>query len=187
MKGPRIPPVLDDEMSQVQRDTLKPFVQPDGRLDNVFRTMGRYPDALRRWTPFIGHVLRRSSLSLRETELLILRVAAAREAGYAWTQHVRIARGAGFSDGEILAVREGPSAARWNETERALLQAADDLLGSAQISDAAWTVLAGRYAVPQLIDVILTVGQYNLVAMVLKTCGVETDEAFADDPPLQDT
>lgn len=187
MSPPRITPLADAEMSEAERTALEPFARADGGgAHNVFRTMGRHPDALRRWTPFIRHVLAKSSLTRRETELLILRVAALRGSDYAWTQHVRIGRAAGLSDRQILGVREGPGAAVWTVAEADLLSAADDLVRDARISDDVWDRLATRYSQVQLIDLILTVGQYNMATMVLKTCGVEIDDDFASDPPLRE-
>lgn len=185
MSGPRVAPLRDEEMTAEAREALQPFVRPDGIVHNVFRTVARHPQALRRWTPFVRHVLN-SSLAQRETELLILRVAAVRNCAYAWAQHVRIARRAGLTDRQILAVRDGPDAASWGEREADLLLAADDLLRDANISDAVWRRLAGRYSQPQLIDIVLTVGQYNLACMVLNTCGAEIDTDLNGDPPLDD-
>lgn len=183
MSDPRLAPLVDADMSVAQREALRPFVRPDGILHNVFRTAGRHPEALRRWTPFIRHVLN-SSLPQRATELLILRVAALRDCDYAGAQHVRIARRAGLADREILAIREGPAAPDWTAAEAALLQAADDLILGARISDDTWAALGRTCSEAQLIDVILTVGQYDMACMVLKTCGVEIDADLAADPPL---
>lgn len=180
---PRIPPVTDAEMSPAHREALAPYVREDGIIHNVFRTIGRYPSALKRWTPFIHHVLFKSSLALREKELLILRVAALRGSTYAWTQHVRIARRAGLADHQIRAIRDDPTSSSWSATDAALLQAAEDLLREARISEGAWTHLSTRLSQEQLIDVVLTVGQYDLAAMLLKTCDVQLDPDLAADPP----
>ena len=56
------------------------------------------------------------------------------------------------------------------------ISAADELHKDACISDATWNKLAERYATDQLIDVVFTVGQYNLVSMALNTFGVELDK-----------
>jgi len=179
---PRIPPVTDAEMSPAQVDALKPFVRDDGLVHNVFRTVARYPAALKRWTPFIHHVLFKSSLDLRRKELLILRVAALRGSTYAWRQHVRIARRAGLTDQETRAIRDDPTSSHWNATDAALLMAAEDLVRDARISEAAWSCLSANLSQEQLIDIVLTVGQYNLVAMLLKTCDVQLDPDLAADP-----
>src|SRR6266508_4352870 len=47
------------------------------------------------------------------------------------------------------------------------------------ISDAVWDALAATYDTRQLLDLIFTVGQYNLVSMALNTLGVRLDEGVA--------
>ena len=47
---------------------------------------------------------------------------------------------------------------------------------------AAHSELAARYDTMQLIDLVFTVGQYNLVSMALNTLGVQRDEGFPGFP-----
>jgi alkylhydroperoxidase family enzyme len=56
------------------------------------------------------------------------------------------------------------------------LRAADELHTDAFISDATWAALSERYTTEQLMDVVFTVGQYNLVSMALNTFGVQLDK-----------
>ena len=44
------------------------------------------------------------------------------------------------------------------------------------ITDATWQALSERYDTKQLMDLVFTVGQYNLVSMALNTLGVQLDE-----------
>jgi hypothetical protein len=50
------------------------------------------------------------------------------------------------------------------------------------ITDATWNALAKRYNRQQLMDVIMTVGNYNLVSMLLKTFGVQLDPGVPSFP-----
>jgi len=56
-----------------------------------------------------------------------------------------------------------------------LLRATDELHKDAHISDATWQGLSKQYDKKQLMDVVFTVGQYNLVSMALNTLGVQLD------------
>ena len=64
----------------------------------------------RAFNTFTGHVLFASTLSPRQRELLILRVAAVREAAYEWRQHVVLASDAGITPEEVARIAEGPEA-----------------------------------------------------------------------------
>jgi alkylhydroperoxidase family enzyme len=142
---------------------------------NIFRTLAQHPKLMKRWLVFGNHVLGRSSLPPRERELVILRIGWLCRSAYEWGQHVRMALGAGLSQAEIDRIPSGPDAAGWSELERALLRATDELHADAFISDATWAALAAHLDTQQLMDLIFTVGQYNLVSMALNSLGVQPE------------
>ena len=117
-----------------------------------------------------------STLVPRERELLILRIGWLCQAEYEWGQHVVFGKGAGLTDEEIARIKEGPDAEGWDPFDAALLRAADELHADALISDATWASLGERYNTQQLMDVVFTVGQYNMVSMALNTFGVQLDK-----------
>ena len=62
------------------------------------------------------------------------------------------------------------------DCRRALLAAAEELLADARIGDATYAVLAAELDEQQLMDVVFTVGAYDLVAMAFRTFDVELDD-----------
>ena len=50
------------------------------------------------------------------------------------------------------------------------------------ISDATWNALSKRYDEKQMVDLVLTVGQYTMVSMFLNTCGVQLDPKLVGFP-----
>ena len=151
----------------------------DGRVFNIFRTLAAHPKLLKRWLVFGNHILYKSTLPPRERELLILRTGWLCRAEYEWGQHVVIGKKAGLSSDEINRIKEGPDAPGWSEQDATLLRAVDELHSQAFISDPVWNALAASYDTQQLLDLIFTVGQYNLVSMALNTLGVQLDEGVA--------
>jgi alkylhydroperoxidase family enzyme len=77
---------------------------------------------------------------------------------------------------------DGPETAGWSSFERALLRAADELHKSATITDRTWAYLDARYDEKQLMDVVFTVGQYNLVSWALRSFRVPMDEGLEGFP-----
>ena len=146
-----------------------------GRDLNLFRVLMHHPALTRRWTVFAGHILHKQTLPLRDRELLILRIGWLNQAEYEWAQHVEIAKRGGISDAEIEQVKAGPKG-KWNSREAALLQAADDLFENSVVSDSTWAALSADYGTEQLMDVVFTVGQYNLVSWALNSFGVPLDD-----------
>jgi 4-carboxymuconolactone decarboxylase len=147
----------------------------NGRDLNLFRVLMNHPDLVRRWAVFAGHVLRKQTLPPRERELLILRIGWLNQAEYEWAQHVEIAKREGISAAEIEAVKLGPKGP-WGADDAVLLQAVDDLFENSVVSDATWAALAKKYSTEQMLDLVFTIGQYNLVSWALNSIGVPLDD-----------
>jgi alkylhydroperoxidase family enzyme len=167
---PRVEPLPVEQLDPEIRERLG-----DRPVLNIFRTLGQHPKLLKRWLVFGNHVLAKSTLSPRDREILILRVGWRCRAEYEWSQHVGIGRAAGLSDEEIERIATGPDAKGWSDRERALLRAADELCDDAFVGDATWAELAQHFDTEQLLDLLFTVGQYQLVSMALNTLGVQLE------------
>ncbi len=137
--------------------------------------MANHPDLARDWLTFGSHILRRNSLPPRDREILILRVGWLCQSEYEWSQHVVIGIGAGLSDDDVRRIRGDAPTAELSEHDQRLVRAADELCEDACLSDATWDALARTYNRLQMMDLVFTVGQYNLVAMALNSFGVQLD------------
>jgi alkylhydroperoxidase family enzyme len=180
---PRIPPVERSNWTPAQRAYLEPHEQA-GRLFNVFKTaanhtdMGSAVDALA-----FGHINGESStLPPRHRELLILRIGWLCQSEYEWAAHSLVARSIGFTDDELIRITKGPDTPGWTPFEAMLLRAVDELHRDAFVTDATWQAIAAEYDVQQLMDLIATVGTYNLVSMMLNSWGVQLDEGLTGFP-----
>lgn len=174
LDAPRIPALDESEWDDEARALLEPLSR-DGDPLNIFKTLANHPDLMRRWMVFATHVLGKSSLPARERELVILRIGWLCRAGYEWGQHVLIGRDCGLEDDEIRAIGVGPDAPSWSPVDAALLRATDELHADAHVSDATWATLSEHFDQRQLMDLVFTIGQYNLVSMALNSFGVQAD------------
>jgi len=177
LNKPRVKPLGPEDWSEEAREMMEPFLAL-GADYNIFRTLANYPQLSNSWFGFGNHILGTSSLPDRDRELLILRIGYLCQAGYEWGQHVEIARQIGLSDDDIRACKTGPDTPGLGELERLLLHATDELHEDSFISDATWQGLSEHYDKRQLMDLLFTVGQYNLVSMVLNSLGVQLDEGL---------
>jgi len=175
LSKPRVLPVQEGEWTPEQRVVLEKL-EPRRRSFNVYKTLARHPRLAERFIATIRYILSESTLPPRDRELLILRIGWLCRAEYEWSRHSTLARQVGLTDGEIDRIAEGPAAEGWSGFEATLLRAVDELYEDAFISDATWERLAERYSEKQLMDLVFTVGQYNLVSMALNTFGVQLDE-----------
>jgi 4-carboxymuconolactone decarboxylase len=173
-RKPRIPMRDLSQLSGEDADTaVKNRV--NGRDLNLFKVLMNHPALVRRWTVFAGHVLRKQSLPARARELLILRIGWLNQAEYEWAQHVEIAKREGVSEEEIERIKQGPKGG-WEPLDAMLLQAVDDLFENSVVSEAVWTALSAKYSTQQMIDLVFTVGQYNLVSWAINSFGVPLDD-----------
>jgi 4-carboxymuconolactone decarboxylase len=177
LEQPRITALKEPEWEGEVRDLME-SVRRDGQVYNIFATLARHPQLLKRWLVFAGHVLGKSTLPPREREIVILRMGWLCRAEYEWGHHVSIGKQTGLSDVDIRRIVEGPNAAGLDPFEATLLRAVDELHSSSFIQDSTWKALANRYNTQQVLDLLFTAGQYNLVSMVLNSIGVQLEHGF---------
>lgn len=144
---------------------------------NLFLTLGRNRRLFRGWLRFAGRLMPGGRLPRRDTELVILRVAHVRGCSYEFEHHVRLGRRAGLSPGDIARVVEGPQAAGWTTRERALLQAADELLAQHDLSDGSWASLRAHVDEVRAIELVMLVGHYDMLATAINALRIQPDQA----------
>ena len=179
LSEPRIYPQKESEWDEDARKLIEGFKKiRKGPVTNIMATLANYSKLYNRWRVFGNHVLFKSSLPPRDREILILRIGWLCQAEYEWGQHVIIGKRAGLNDEEIIQIIEGPNAKGWHTFDATLLRAVDELYIDSFITDETWQKLAVKYTKHQLIDLVFTVGQYNLVSMVLNTLGIQLEEGI---------
>ena len=181
MPAPRVAPVTLDTATPEQRKFLEAQEPALSRL-NVVRTFTVNPRLAEAWQPFAYYVLRTSTLPPRDREMLILRIGWLNQSQYEFTQHVRVAKGIGFTDADIDRVKAGPEAPGLDAFGAALLSAVDQLRAKSFVDDRVWAVLKTRYDEKQLMDVVVTTGQYNIVSWYLNTLGTPIEDWATPQP-----
>jgi alkylhydroperoxidase family enzyme len=145
---------------------------------NVFRMAANAETAFRPWLAFGGALLSSLELDPRVRELAILRVARLSGAEYEWVQHVPIALAVGASEDQIGAVDRGElEHDSLGEAARAALGFTTEVVRDVRASDESLAALAAAGLSPrEVVELLLVIGQYMLVARVAETAGIELDE-----------
>jgi alkylhydroperoxidase family enzyme len=143
---------------------------------NVLGTLAHHPALARAFHTFNGHILFATTLSPRQREVIVLRVAHRRDSPYEWAQHVVLAGDVGLTDEEVARLREDADAPGWDPVDAALVRAVDELLASARLGDETWAALTAELDEQQVLDAIFTVGAYDALAMALGACATELDD-----------
>lgn len=181
---PRLAPVDAANLTEAQRDMLGSRAPL-----NIYRTLANHVELYNRWSPLGQVLLNNTSISPRHRELAMLRMGWLCQSPYEWSQHARIAKAsAGLSEAEVLAIAASPGdAAVWSPIDRAVLKMADELRYDAMISDGTWAELRKTYSDNQVMELLFTSAQYQLVSMALNTLGVQIEPTAIDFMPVGKT
>jgi alkylhydroperoxidase family enzyme len=188
---PRIEPILPSGWNAEIHDALGAFPKSrdfvlarwaegsDLRGMHLLGTLARYPALAKAFLTFNAHVAGASSLSVRERELLILRISWLRHSDYELVQHLVLGRRAGLSEAEIERLQRGPDAEGWSEQDADLLRAADELHAAARIGAGTWARLAARYNEQQLMDLVFCTACYETIAMAANSFATQLEPGVA--------
>lgn len=177
-KEARIPPLPPDQWSP----ELRRRFDPNGgrRAANVFVTFVRNPPADRLRGPVNQHILNATTLSVRQRELLLMRIGVLCRSEYEWAAHSRLGRQAGMTDADVARIVSGPDSSGGDALETALLRATDELYRDDRVADTTWTAVAKGLDATQLLDMLIAVGGYRATSMAINSAGVQLDANMAD-------
>lgn len=174
--SPRIAPGTPAEIGPVNQTIAWLLgLAAGGGPPHVFTTLARHRRLFRRWLRFAGALMPGGILPRQQTELLILRVAHNCGCVYEWGHHARLGRAAGLSAEDVERVRRGPDEQGWSQDQQLLLRAADEMHEHRTISDGLWERLRPAYTDPELIEICMLVGHYEMLAMTLNALAVAPD------------
>jgi 4-carboxymuconolactone decarboxylase len=176
-RGVRLSPLPADQWDEGVEKALSGLFPAD-RLNpeaagNFVATLVRHPKLARNYLRFSFYLLYGSTLPERVRELAVLRVAHLSNCTYEWEHHTRMGREAGLTDEVIDGVARGEA---FDEFDRAVLAAVDQLHDKSVVSDPTWAALSEHLDEQQLMDLVFTVGSYGALAMAINTFGVEPDK-----------
>lgn len=170
----RLPYVDPAAAPQSVRDTLS-------RLPvslNVFRMMAHAETCFRPLVRLGTAILAEQQLSPKLRELAILRVARLSRAPYEWTQHVPIGKATGLTDAQIAALeRDEATSACFDADERLVLDFTTEVVRDVRASDETLARAAERFGAREVVELVLAVGYYMMIARLLETTGVDLEPA----------
>lgn len=185
--GPRIPPLLEGEWTEEIRALIEQnwSGEPPGNMNNLYRTLARHPTVFATWSNF-GRALLNGHLAPRDRELLVLRAAWLTQCRFEWAYHQPLSLRVGLLAAEVDRVTQGSCAAEWTDVDAALLRAVDELMTHARLSPDTWDVCRAHFNDAQIIEILAVVGQYQLVAYITNTLGIEPHGGLPELPRHED-
>jgi 4-carboxymuconolactone decarboxylase len=162
---------------------------------NIFRTLAHAESAFRPFLRFGGAVLGQMALDPVVRELAILVVAKEAEAEYEWIQHVAIAKHLGARDEQIAAIaaadscssegaderiRQAGDGQLFDKRQRAAIELAAAVVRGPQVSSDLWDCVRPQFSDREVIELLLAIGEYLMLARVMTVLEIDLDEAAGD-------
>jgi 4-carboxymuconolactone decarboxylase len=140
--------------------------------------MANAETAFRPWLRWGATLLGELELDPLLRELAILRVARLTpHAEYEWVQHVPLAKAVGASEDQVAALeRDDPEAECFSDDQRLVLRFTTEVVTDAQASDHTLEQLSGILSPREIVELLMVIGQYMMVARVMATTRMEIDE-----------
>ncbi len=166
--GNRFAPLTWETMTDEQRRVVQAILDgPRNSLGGPFNVMLRSPEVADR-VQSLGALARfNETLPPSLRELAIIMTARHWTAHFEWYAHKRAALAAGLDAGIVDAVAEGRRPERMSDTERALYDFCEQLLGTGRVDTPAFDAAVAVFGERGVVETITTVGYYSLVSMFL--------------------
>ena len=145
---------------------------------NIFRMSAHADSAFVPWLRWAGVLLSRLDLDPLLRELAILRVARLTpHAEYEWVQHVPIAEAVGATKDQVAALeRDDAGADCFSPAEQAVLAFTTEVVRDARASDGTLAAVRAQLSPREVVELLMVIGNYMMVARVMATTHMELDE-----------
>jgi alkylhydroperoxidase family enzyme len=153
-----LPPDIQDAIDAIMRGN-DPLV--------LFTTMARDRRLFVKF--FSSGLLDRGHLTIRQREIVILRVTAGCGAEYEWAVHVATyAAKAELSKPQIESLTTGGSTdSCWSDEDRLLIRLCDSLHDSCTVDDELWDHLTRYHSAEAIIELLMLAGFYRMVSYLV--------------------
>jgi 4-carboxymuconolactone decarboxylase len=143
-----------------------------GRLSGPFNAL-LYSPRIGQAVQQLGTAVRfGSGLTPRAREIAILEVARHAGSGYEWSTHATAGAAAGLTPDEIARIESGRDAASFDPCESTVRSVAQSLLATRDLPDQLYDRAGDLLGEALLVDVVVLVGYYQLLALLLRVARV---------------
>lgn len=143
------------------------------RNANIFRMMAHSPSYFEQYCRLGGAIRNKGELDPIVRELAITRTGILCEAQYEVVAHKRIGKSVGVTDQQNEALANWQAAICFNETQRAALAFADEIVKLNKPTDATFKAIAAKLTPAALVELQLSVGFYIMTSKFLETFEID--------------
>ncbi len=187
--APRVAPLPVEDMCPAWLATLSRIpgagLKGDGFPRNVLGVIMHNGET---FGPFLDYWVTcklEMGLTVREQELVILRMGCLYRSDYVWKHHVPLGREFGVTEQEFQALRDAGYEGVFGAREHALLALTDELVEARTIRTAAWGDHRDALSARDLVDLVHLVSQYVFFALMNNAMQVQVEPALWDVPGIE--
>lgn len=124
-----------------------------------------------------GSILGKQSLAGPLREVAILVAMRLENGRYEWAQHVEIGRIEGLSDDDIAAIERLDLGFPADPAKGAVARFTRELVEDVRVGDEAWSTLAAHLGPREMVELMIAVGFYMMLARLTESAGLAGEEA----------
>ena len=160
--------VSPDQLTSEQKSIFERLVAGRGRILGPYRVWIHSPTVASGMEQIGTFLNKRSSLSEREVEMVIILIARHWQGDYVQTAHVRMGKKAGLADAVIAALVAGNDPKLSDPHEAAVHKFASAMIASRKVPDAEFAEIEKVLGRAGIAEVLVLLGYYTSVAMAMK-------------------
>ena len=171
-------PEVRDLYKQIFGDR-DPVAQPGtatGTPGDYWTSLALAPDLLKLGADMLFALLKPGrKLEPRYRELAILRTAIAGDCRFELSQHMKVARAIGISQDQLNALAGWTTSTLFDASERAVMAAADELIGRNLVDDVTFAALKRHFSDEQIVELFYVISTYRMHGMLVRALHLEYD------------
>lgn len=187
LRGGRFKPLVWEQLTPDQKTMVNDLLSGTRTsLNGPFNVLLRSPE-MGNLSQKLGEYVRfRTALPPRLSEMAIIMTARWWSSHYEWYLHKALALKAGLDPAVVDAIQAGRRPAQMQPEEAAIYDFCTELRDRRRVSDATFKAATTLFGEKGVVDLVATMGYYDLVSMALNVDRYPLpDEAKADFPETQ--
>lgn len=108
-------------------------------------------------------------------ELAILRTGIIGDSRFEYSQHLKVARMAGIAEEKLQAIKSWSTSDQFDPAERAVMAAADELVGRNLVEDATFAALKRHFSDEQIMELFFVIATWRMHGMIVRALHLEYD------------
>jgi 4-carboxymuconolactone decarboxylase len=171
----RVSMVEKENAHPMVRDLYEKNLQTNGRVLNLFKTLGHLPYIGLNFQRLGNSILKGEGLSPRLRELAILRVGFLARCRYEMAQHTPIALRTGLRKKQIDEIGQWKLSREYSSEERSILAYTDEVAVSIQVKEETFDALRSFLNEQSIVELTVAIGYYGMACRVMEALKVDME------------